>query len=211
MEEEVGEVGRVVGAVGFARSQTCRSTNGYRSCTVAFRPRAVRAVALEAGVVRCGDVPVKSEAADCAQPNCSTDRCQREEHLHRGLCPGNGRLWLHDCELCQPAPQSRIRRWLRFSGSKFQCPRLGPARHGEPLEEHVPRKFTDDDGLGRRGEHRRGHGEPRDHPPKALQEARPEPSSGLTRETEPKVRGTVGSGRRDCRVAGSDDGVHCGC
>jgi hypothetical protein len=21
----------------------------------------------------------------------------------------------------------------------------------------------------------------------------------------------VGSGRRDCRVAGSDDGVHCGC
>jgi len=173
MEEEVGEVGRVVGAVGFARSQTCRSTNGYRSCTVAFRPPAVKAVALEAGVVRCGDVPGKSEAADCAQPNCSADRCQREEHLHRRLCPGNGRLWLHDRELCQPTPQSRIRRWLRFSGLMSQGQRLGPACQSEPLEEHFLRQFTDDDGLGRRGEHRRGHGEPGHHPPKALQEARP--------------------------------------
>jgi hypothetical protein len=175
MEEEVGEVGRVVGAVGFARSQTCRSTNAYRNCTVAFRPPAVKAVALEAGVTAGGDVPVKSEAPDCAEPNSSADRCQREEHLHRWLCSGNRRLWLHDRELCQPAPHPRIRRWLRFRGSKFQCPRLGPAHHGESLEEHFLRQFTDDDGLGRRGKHRRGHGEPGDHPPKALQEARPGP------------------------------------
>jgi hypothetical protein len=120
MEEEVGEVGRVVGAVGFARSQTCRSTNGYRSCTVAFRPRAVKAVTREAGVGVGGDVPVKSEAPDGAEPNSSADWCQREEHLHRRLRAGNGRLWLHDRELCQPAPQSRIRRWLRFSSLTSQ-------------------------------------------------------------------------------------------